>query len=339
MDRTALAAIGLRASGVMRRRRRVRCQRLREPQPRDVAEQRRQAAAGPDLDDRAGPAALASSAAADRLGPGGLALGPDVLREQAAGTALRRGLDDLRRAPRRTRRDPDVDGLGAGVRRDDRVRRPEELLAEQVRDRRLADPRQPERPRRDVGAGAARPQPRQDVALPRSGASRAAARAGRRSPARPAARPTSAGAVPFAFGSAVRRRNQPGLLEVHRRHVHAAPAHRPRSQDSRPASIDRCLAGDARRSPRGSGRRASGRGRRSRRRDRRRARPSVERLPHRIEVVGECLDPAHRHADRRQAPGQLAGIRVAGLADGQLAADAQELRGRGSGEAGPSSRA
>ena len=44
--------------------------------------------------------------------------------------------------------------------------------------------------------------------------------------------------------------------------------------------------------------------------------------------VGETLDPSDGHAESSQAPSQLAGVRVARLADRQLRADAQQFRGQ-----------
>ena len=93
---------------VMGSRRRVGCERLGEAQPRHVAEQGREAPAGPDLDDRARPAALAERRL-DRLAPGRLAFGPDVLREQARGPApwwRRRARQRRRTGPRSGRRPP-----------------------------------------------------------------------------------------------------------------------------------------------------------------------------------------------------------------------------------------
>ena len=137
----------------------------------------------------------------DRLAPRRRSLGPDVVREQRAGRA-RSWSPPARRLPRRrTGGDPDVDRLGTGVGRDDRVRRPQQRLAEQIRDGRLADPGQAQRAARDVRARAAVAEPRQDLRLPDR--AHLARRAGQRDDDPPSGRSThQPGAVPFAFGSA-----------------------------------------------------------------------------------------------------------------------------------------
>ena len=77
-----------------------------------------------------------------------------------------------------------------------------------------------------------------------------------------------AGRGPVRVGQRLRRRDQPGLLEVELRERHPAP--RPElAQPRLEVGVDgRRLAAGPRRSPPGSGRPASGRGRRSRRRGR-----------------------------------------------------------------------
>ena len=62
--------------------------------------------------------------------------------------------------------DPDVDGLGPRVGRDHRVGRAQERLAQQLRDLRLADAVEPQRPDLEVRADAARREPRQHVVGP-----------------------------------------------------------------------------------------------------------------------------------------------------------------------------
>ena len=66
-------------------------------------------------------------------------------------TTAAAGFDQRRRptSPSADGRDPDVDRLGPGVGRDDRVGRPQHRLAEQLGDLRLADPGQPVGPRGD----------------------------------------------------------------------------------------------------------------------------------------------------------------------------------------------
>ena len=44
-----------------------------------------------------------------------------------------------------------------------------------------------------------------------------------------------------------------------------------------------------------------------------------------VEIVRQVLDPADGDADRGEASGELAGVRVTGLTDRELRADAQEL--------------
>ena len=243
-------------------------ERLGEAQPRHVAEQRRRGAARADLDDGAGPAALGEGRA-DRVAPGRLALGPDVVAERVRETRSVIGLHESPAAPSPPGRDPDVDAPRPGRRSRRSGRRPEQLLAEQVRDLRLADAREAQRPARDVA--------RRRRARARRGRTWSAhiGRISRGGPGsatttRPSGRSThQPGAVPFGFGSAVGRRDQPGLLQVHLRECHPAP--RPQRRGATPpgpASIDRRLAERPRRSPRGSGRPASGRDRRSRRRGR-----------------------------------------------------------------------
>ena len=239
---------------------------------------KRNQSASPNRADRLPPVPISTAArvqpssasrCADGLAPGRLTGRPDVRPEVLEDDRRRLVHQVVGRAGRRGNgRDPDVHGLRAGIRRDDRVGGAQERLAEQVGHLRLADPGQPVRPRRHLGAepdahgagGRRRPST--------SAASRAAARAAPRSPARPAASRTSPGAVPFGLSSDVGRRDPPGLLEVELRERQPAPAPQLAQpgleRPGRPPGSRRT----PRRSPRGSGRRASAPGRRSRPRGR-----------------------------------------------------------------------
>ena len=125
----------------------------------------------------------------------------------------------------------------------------------------------------------------------------------------------------------LRRWDEPRLLEVDLGHRHAAP--RPEAaQPGLEVRIDgRRLAGDGgdrltgevvRRRPE-----AAGRDDEVRALERRR-----ERGGDALEVVGQGLDPADRDPEPGQAAGEIAGVRVARLADRQLAADAEQLGGQ-----------
>ncbi len=145
---------------------------------------------------------------------------------------------------------------------------------------------------------------------------------------RPSGRSTNQpGAVPFGLGSAVGRRDQPGLLEVELGERHPAPGPQ-LAQPGLEVRVDlRRLA--ARRGDRLAGQVV-----------RRRAQPAGrddevgpaeagrERVGHLVEVVGQGGQPGDPDAQPGQGAGQLPGVRVARLADGQLAADAQQLGGQ-----------
>ncbi len=161
------------------------------------------------------------------------------------------------------RREADVDGIVPRVGGDLGVRRPEERLAEEVGDERLADPRQAQRADRPVASRGRAP------GAAGSASSRHIGRISRGGPGRvtmtrPSGRSThQPGAVPFGLASGAGRRDEPGLLEVHLRERQPAavpqaaqpgledPGRRPGSRRTR------------RRSTRGSGRPGWGRGRRS----------------------------------------------------------------------------
>ena len=132
------------------------------------------------------------------------------------------------------------------------------------------------------------------------------------------------GAVPFGFGRAV----ADGISHACLRLISGKGRPRRSQSVAQPAlevRVDgRRLAEHRRRSPRGSGRPASDRARRSRPRGRPGRRRS-RRRPDRGEVVGQRDDPPDRDPERRQLAGEVAGIRVPGLADRQLGADAEEL--------------
>ena len=278
-------------------------ERLAEPKPVAIAEQGRERPARRDLDhgqasSRAPPSA-APIASAQVVSPSAQTWSPS--------DAPARDPSSPRRAPRRVgrlprsrvaRRDPDVDGIRPGVGRDDRVRARRSVLAEEVRDLRFADPGQPQRPARRP---ARRRAPRAGAGRGRttSGASRGAGRAARRSTRRPAGRPTSPGAVPFGFGQRRRRRDQPGLLQVHlgERHARAGPS-RSRSQRSSSGSTAGVLADAAAIASRvrssGVGPRPPVDTTRSARRGARRTRRATV-----AELVGQGLDPPDRDARAR----------------------------------------
>ena len=242
-----------------------------------------------------------------------------------------------RRAPRRSRpssadrRDPDVDRLDAGVGRDDRVGRPQELLAEQLGDLRFADPCQAVRARRRPSAPSA--------ARLRAGAATWSAHIGRISrggpgratTTRPSGRSTNQpGAVPFGFGSAA----ADGISQACLRFISGNGIPRRRPELAQPGLESGSTAASRRsprRSPRGSGRRASGRGRRSRRRGRPASRPVANASVTAPRSSGRAVIRPTADAQPGQAPGQLAGVGVARLADRQLAADAQQLGGQEAG--------
>ena len=133
-------------------------------------------------------------------------------------------------------RDPDIDRLGPGVRRDLRVGSPGGAPRRGSRrpaTRRCRSGGTSWPPRRDRGrlaAGAAAP------GRPTSGASRAAVRAGRRSTRPSGTATTQPGAVPFGLGRAVARRDEPRLLEIDSGNGSPRRAHSARSQRSRTGS-------------------------------------------------------------------------------------------------------
>ena len=317
--------------------RRVLGERLGQSQPRDVAEERRErcrrsrprrppaSSRAPRAPPRSPPPR--SSRPRPRRGRRG-GPGPSV----AASTATSR----RPRSPSPARRrDPDVDGVGPGVRRDDRVRSPGAAP-------RRAGPRPATR--RSPPAGSVR------LAVVRAGAARRGAAAGpTRLPHRahlarrpgqrdddPAVGPVDppAGRRPVRVRQRRRRRDEPGLLEVHRRERHPAP--RPELAQPAPRGPGRPPAPRRRppRSPRGSGRPASGRGRRSRRRGRPGRARSANASRTASSSSGRAWIRRDRDAEPGQAPGELAGVRVARLADGQLACRCSAARRSGCGRGG-----
>ena len=158
-------------------------------------------------------------------------------------------------------RDPDVHGVGPGVRGDERVRGAEQPLAQQRRHGRLADPCQSVGPGDALLAQAAFVKPRQDPALPhrphlarRSGQGHDDAAVG---PVHP---PAGRGAS--VVGDRRRRGDEPGLLEVRLGEGDARADRRDGAATPPAPGPPRAARRRRRRSPRASGRRAWARGRR-----------------------------------------------------------------------------
>ena len=289
------------------------------PRPRTsqarAAEQRRERAAR--RRSRRSPASSRAGRARSRSPrPGRLAGRPDVVAEacQDDASASSSSLDERPRptvAGRPRAEMPDVDRLDPGVRRDDRVGRAEERLAEQLGHLRFADARPAGTSGRDRPHRGRAPRSRGNACRATSAASRAAGRAARRSPGRRAGRPTSPGAVPFGLGERLGRRDQPGLLEVELGERHAAPGPQlaqPRLEVGSTAGVSSQTAAIASR-VRSSG---SARGRRSRRPGR-----PAERVPECVLTAPRSSGSAVRRPTRTpagQRPRELAGVRVAGLA-------------------------
>ena len=188
-----------RAAGDVRRASRA---SSREPEPRHVAEQRREAAAGPDLDDGQRPAALVR-AAPDRLAH---VVSPSPRRGRRAGRGRRgRGLDELLGGRARHRATAEIRTSTASARA--YVATIGLVARRSASPRRSATGDSPIPASRSVRVATSAPaprasEPRQRPGRTRSGASRAAGRAGRRSPGRPGRSTHQPGAVPFAFGRA-----------------------------------------------------------------------------------------------------------------------------------------
>ena len=207
--------------------------------------------------------------------------------------AVQRRRDELAPAPSPRARDPDVDGLGPGVRRDDRVRRPEQRFARAGR--RPADsPIPASRSVRlaIVRAGAAVAESRQHLRLPdRAHLARRAGQGDDDPAVRSVDQPGGRG--PVAVRQRLGRRDEPGLLEVHLRDM-AMPR---RDQSSRSQASRSGIDG---RGPRpataaiASRVRSSGVGPSPPVDTTRSARPSAvaNASRDRVEVVGEGLDPA-----------------------------------------------
>ena len=168
-------------------------------------------------------------------------------------------------------------------------------------------------------------EPRQDLVVPHR--AHLARRPGQRDDTPPSGRLThQPGAVPFAFGSASADGMSQACLRLISGNGMPRRDQSPRSQASRSGStagVSPATAAIASRV------RSSGVGPRPPVEMTRSARSRAVREARRddVEVVGQGLDPGDRDPEPGQAPGELAGVRVAGLADRQLAADAQELRG------------
>ena len=268
-----------------------------------------------------------ASARPDRLAPGRLAGRPDVVGELVA--------DDLGRPHRRARRRSGRPSRGP---RSGRRPRPAGRTSRRSGSSSAGTPRRgcPRRRTRRSRPGGrstwatSAPRPRDR----RRGSTQSChiGRISRGGPGsatmtRPSGRSThQPGAVPFAVRDRRRRRDAPGLLEVDRREGHAPPVPQPWSQASRAGIDHRDLVARRRDGLPGQvvrrGPEAAGRN------DEIGALESVpERLRDRVEIVGECLEPSHPDARLGERARQLAGVRVAGLTDGQLGADREQLSG------------
>ena len=166
------------------------------------------------------------------------------------------------RRPRRAREIRTSTASCARVGRDDRVGRPEQRLAEPLRDQRLADAREAQRPDDALEAHAPRGEPRQDLGRPTSAASRAAGPGSVTIDAAvgPVDPPAGRGAVGVRRASSADGISH-ACLRLASGNGWRRRAHRPaqpleRRVDPRPASRRRPP-----RPPRGSGRPASDRGR------------------------------------------------------------------------------
>ena len=232
-----------------------------------------------------------------------------------------------RAAPRRIgpRGDPDVDRLLPRVGRHDRVGGAQQRLAQALGDLRLADPRQPERAHLGLDADPARGQPRQHLVGPhRPHLARRPREGDDHAPVGPGDQP--ARRRPVGVGQDRRRRDRPRLLAVDLRERLAPPRPELSQPCERRLVLDRRLAaglgdGLAGEVVRGGAEAAGGD-------DEVRAR---ERRPEGVDddgqVVGEVRDPQDGHALRDERSGELAAVGVGRLADGELGADGQELRG------------
>ena len=225
-------------------------------------QQRDQRAVRPALDRRQRPAA-----GVQRLGqracPGRVAGRPDELVQRDRARRPR----PRRRARRPSRRavgvggDPDVDRLLARVGRDDRVGGPEQRLAQPLRDLRLADAGEAQRPDHALDAHAPRGEPRLDLVRPHR--PHLARRPGQRDdrPGRRAGRPTSRARCRSGSASIEPDGSTHACLRLVSGNGWRRRAHRPaqpleRRLIHRPAARRRPP-----RPPRGSGRPASDRGR------------------------------------------------------------------------------
>ncbi len=305
----------------------VRRDRLADRQPRHVAEQRRDLPAGPDLDHGQSPA-TGRQPGPDGLGPGRRALRPDVVPEpidddRCGPLHVRRGVGDLVG----DRGHAHVDRFRPGVGRDLRVGATQQLVPEDLGDLRLAHAGQPERPADEVRAEA----PARSAGMtwsPHIG------RISRGGPGRATTTRPSAGRVDqparrraVRVGQGRGRWDAPGLLDVGRRErrVTAGPQ---RPEPGLQLGVHgRCLAHD-----RGDGFPGEVVGGRPQPTGRDHEVDPLEGvgegLGHDVQPVGQRRDPPDDHARAGQRRGELAGIRVAGLADGQLRADAQQLGGQ-----------
>jgi len=220
-------------------------------------------------------------------------------------------------------RDPDIDRIGPGVRRDRRVRVAIEQGAEAIGEQGLADAR---RPKGRHGVRLAKPaldEPRDDPARPHR--AHLARRTGQRhddpaiGPIDPPAR-----CRPVLVRDRGRRRDQPGLLPVGLRERQAPPLEQP-GQPSFELRIDgRCFPGERRDGLPGE----VVRGWSEATRGDRQVCPREGRgegVADRGHVVGEACQPLDLDAALGQVAGQVAGVRVARFADRELGSDRQDL--------------
>ena len=145
---------------------------------------------------------------------------------------------------------------------------------------------------------------------------------------RPSGRSTNQpGAVPFGLGSAVADGISQACLRLSSGNGIPRRDHSSRSQASRSGSTSGVSPHAAAIASRV---RSSGVGPEPAGRDDEvgPAQAGRERLGHLVEVVGEGGQAGDPDAHPGQRAGQLPGVRVARLADGQLAADAQQLGGQ-----------
>ena len=219
--------------------------------------------------------------------------------------------------------DPDVHGLLARVGGDDRVGGPEQRLAEPLRDQRLADAGQAQRPDHALQAHAPRGEPRLDLVRPHR--PHLARRPGQRddhAAIGPVDPPAGRGAV--GVGEHRTRRQHPRLLEVGLGERLAATRPQAPQPLERRLIHDRLLATGLRdRLARQVVRRRTEAARRDD--EVGTAECGAQRVHDRGEVVREVRDADDPHAQAHQRAGQLAAVGVGRLADRQLGADREQL--------------